>query len=51
MATSAVLAIKQEAQGLVKLAQGAVQNQQEVSVAVQRSLKASVYGGMIIDES
>ena len=36
--TSAVLTIKQEVQGLIMPAQAAVQNQQEVSVAVQRSL-------------
>ena len=32
-------------------AQAVVQNQQEVSVAVQRSLEASVYGGMAVDKS
>ena len=46
-----MLAIKQEQQGLVIPAQAAVQTQQEVSVAVQRSLEASVCGGIITDES
>ena len=46
-----MLAIKQEPQNLVTLARTAVQNQQEVSVVVQRSLQASVYGGMAVDES
>ena len=32
-------------------AQAAVQNQQEVSITVQRSLEASVYGGMTADEN
>ena len=32
-------------------AQVAVWNQQELSAAVQRSLEASVYGGMAVDES
>ena len=49
--TPAVLAIKQESQGLIMPAQAAVQNQQEVSVMVQRSLDTSVYGGMTSDKS
>ena len=49
--TSAVLAVKQEPQNLVMPAQAAVQNQQEVSAAVHRSLEASVYGGMAVDKS
>ena len=49
--TSAVLATKQEQQKLVMLAQAAVQNQQEFSAAVQRSLEASVYDGIAVDES
>ena len=48
--TLAVLAIKQEPQGLVMPAQAVVQNQQEVFVAVQGSLETSVYGGMTADE-
>ena len=47
----AVLAIKQEPQGLVMPAEAAVHNHQEVSVVVQRSLEAFVYGGVIIDEN
>ena len=31
--------------------QAAVQNQLEVSVVVEKSLEASVYGGMAVDES
>ena len=50
MGTLAVLAIKQELLCLVMTAQGAVQNQQKVSVVVQKSLEASVYGGIIPDE-
>ena len=49
--TSAVLATKQEPQKLMMLAQVAVQNQQALSAAEQRSLEASVYGGMAVDES
>ena len=49
--TSAVLGIKQEPQKLVMPAQAAVQNQQELSAAVQRSLEDSVYGGMAVDKS
>ena len=49
--TSAVLAIKQEPQGLVMPAKAALQNQQEVSVVVQRRLEAFVYGGMTMDKS
>ena len=51
MGTLAVLAIKQEPQGLLTPAQAVVQNKQEVSVPVQRSLEASVYGGIIMDKS
>ena len=50
MGASAVMAIKQEPQGLIMPAQAVVQNQQEVSVVVQRSLEASVYVGMTSDE-
>ena len=32
-------------------AQATVQNQQEVSIAVQRSLEASAYGGVTVDEN
>ena len=32
-------------------AQAVAQNQQEVSVAVQRSLEASAYSGIAVDES
>ena len=46
-----MLAIKQDLKGLIMLVQAVVQNQQEVSVAVQRSLEASVYGGMTLDEN
>ena len=49
--TSAVLATKQDPQKFVMPAQVAVQNQQELSAAVQRSLEASVYGGIAVDES
>ena len=49
--TSVVLAIKQEPQKLITPVQVAIQNQQELSAAVQRSLEASVYGGMAVDES
>ena len=46
-----MLAIKQEPQDLIMPAQATVQNQQEVSVAVQRSLEASVYGSITADKS
>ena len=49
--TSAVLVIKQELQKLVLSAQATVQNEQELSAAMQRSLDAFVYGGMAVDES
>ena len=49
--TSAVMAIKQEAQCLIMLAQAVVQNQLEVSVVVQGNLEAPVYGGMTLDEN
>ena len=51
MGTLPVLAIKQESQSLVMPAQAAVQNHQEVSVVVQRSLEVSVYGSIITDEN
>ena len=51
MGTFAVLAIKQEPLSLIMPAQAAVQNQQEVFVVVQRSLEASVFGGIITDKS
>ena len=50
MGASAVMAIKQEPQGLIMPAQTVVQNQQEVSAVVQRSLETSVYVGMTSDE-
>ena len=46
--TSAVLVIEQEPQMLVMPAQVNVQNQQEFSAALQRSLKASVYDGITV---
>ena len=49
--TSAMLATKQEPQKLVMPAKVAVQNQQELSAAVQRSLEASVYSGIAVDKS
>ena len=49
--TSAVLSIKQDPQDLIIPAQAAVQNQQEVSVAVWICLEASVYGSMTCDEN
>ena len=49
--TSGVMAMKQEPQCLIMLAQAVVQNQLEVSVVVQGSLEASVYGGMSLDEN
>ena len=49
--TSAVLATKQEPQGLIMPVQAVLQNQQEVSVVVQRSLEASMYDGMTSDEN
>ena len=45
-----MLGTKQEPQKLVMPAQVAVQNQQELSAAVQRSLEAAVYGGMAVDK-
>ena len=51
MGPLAVLAIKQEPQGLIMPMQAVVQNLQEVSVAVQGSLEASVCGGMVMDKS
>ena len=48
--TSAVLAMKQELQGLIMSVEAVVQNQQEVYLAVQRSLEASVYDGMTSDK-
>ena len=51
MGTLAVLVIKQEPQGLIMPAHAVGQNQQEVSVVVQRSLEASVYGIIIMDKS
>ena len=49
--TSALLVIRQEPQNLAMPAQAAVQNQQEVSVVLQRIIEASVYGAMAVDES
>ena len=49
--TLAVLVTRQEPQKLVTPAQVAVQNQQELSAAVQRSLEASIYGGTAVDKS
>ena len=49
MGASAVMAIKQEPQGLIMPAQAVVQNQQEVCVVVQGSMEASVYVGMTSD--
>ena len=46
-----MLVIKQEPQGLLMPAKAAVQNQQEVSVVVQSSLEASVYGGITLDKN
>ena len=46
-----MLTIKQKPQGVIMPAQAAVQNQQEVSVVVQRILEASVYGSMNLDEN
>ena len=49
--TSAVLATKQEPQKLMTQAKVAAQYQQALSAAVQRSLGASVYGSIEVDES
>ena len=49
--TPAVLTTKQELLKLMMPALVAVQNQQELSAAVQRSLEAFVYGGIAVDES
>ena len=46
-----MLAVKQEPQNLVMPAQAVVQNQQDISAVVQRSLEATVYGGMAVDKS
>ena len=51
LGTSAVLATKQEPQKLMTPAQMAVQNQQELSAAVQRCLEASVCGGIAVEKS
>ena len=49
--TSAVLVIKQGPESLTMSAQAVVLNQQEVTIAVQRSLEASVHHGMRADEN
>ena len=50
--TSAVLATKQEPQKLVMPAQvGCTESSRNCLPAVQRSLEASVYGGIAVDES
>ena len=49
--TSAVLAIKQDPQGLIMPTQAAIEKQQEVSVVVHRSLEASVYCSMKSEEN
>ena len=46
-----MLVIKQEPPKLVMPAQAAVQNQQELSAAVKRSLEFSAYDVMAVDES
>ena len=49
--TSAVLAIKQDPQGLIIPTQAAIEKQQEVSVVVHRSLEVSVYCSMKSEEN
>ena len=48
---SAVLATKQMPGKLVTPAQVAAQNHQELSTADQRSLEASLFGGIAVDKS